>query len=119
MTFHVPEECRMKHGPLASDDSAGNNGAFALRLFGIKGQPIAVCIASDGGGWDHVSVQVSTGGTPSWEIMSLIKDVFWSKDDCVVQFHPPEAEYVNIHPDVLHLWRPQGYAIQTPPKEFV
>lgn len=119
MSFHVPEDCRMKTGPLASDKSYGNNGAFALRLFGIPKQPIAVCIASDGGGWDHVSIQVSTGGTASWEIMCLIKSVFWDDEDCVVQFHPPASQYVNKHPDVLHLWRPQGYAIQTPPKEFV
>ena len=37
--------------------------------------------------------------------MCQIKDMFWGPEDCVVQFHPPEADYVNNHPNCLHLWR--------------
>lgn len=119
MSFHVPEDCRMRSGPAASDASFGNNGAFGLRLHGIKGSPIAVCIASDGEGWDHVSVRVNGMDTPSWDVMCLIRSVFWDDSDTVVQFHPPADQYVNVHPNVLHLWRPQGYAIVLPPKELV
>lgn len=31
--------------------------------------------------------------------------MFWSAEDCVVQFHPPRSQYVNFHPNCLHLWR--------------
>ena len=31
--------------------------------------------------------------------------MFWGDEDCVVQFHPPRSEYVNMHPNCLHLWK--------------
>lgn len=58
-------------------------------------------------GWEHVSVSLpdSPHKCPSWEEMCLVKRWFWAPDDCVVQFHPPEADYVNNHAGCLHLWR--------------
>ena len=47
--------------------------------------------------------------------MCFVKTVFWDREDCVVQFHPPESEYVNDHPFCLHLWRPVGVVIARPP----
>lgn len=79
-------------------------------------------IASSGMGWDHVSVRAIESGTertPTWDEMCLIKDLFWDADDCVVQFHPPRSEYVDEHPNVLHLWRPSNTNIQTPPSILV
>lgn len=96
---------RLRHGPMGSDDSYGFNGAF---MFNVPGEARPVCVvASDGFGWKHISVsfgQVSNK-TPSWEIMCWIKDLFWDETDCVVQFHPPKSEYVNIHKGCLHLWQ--------------
>lgn len=40
--------------------------------------------------------------------------MFWDEDDCVVQFHPPRREYVNNHPNCLHLWRPVDGNMQIP-----
>lgn len=51
--------------------------------------------------------------------MCFIKDLFWDEDDTVIQFHPPRSEYVNCHPHCLHLWRPIGIEIATPPKWMV
>jgi hypothetical protein len=51
---------------------------------------------------------------PTWEEMCQINDMFWDKTDCVVQFHPPESEYVNNHPYCLHLWKPIGIALPMP-----
>jgi hypothetical protein len=86
-------------------------------------------MASDGAadelydtGWEHVSVSrlVRESTPPSWEEMCLVKGLFWADDECVVQFHPPKADYVNQHPGVLHLWRKKGAeAFPMPPKACV
>ena len=112
--FKVPKEYRLKTGSLGSDESYGNNGVFIIPLTNIKQ---IRCIASDGEGWEHVSVSVSIKETiriPKWEEMSFIKRLFWDDEDCVIQFHPPQSEYVNCHPDVLHLWRECGVNYKTP-----
>ena len=73
------------------------------------------------GEWEHVSV--SSAGDPAriptWEDMCFVKSLFWHPEECVVQFHPPEAEYINHHPGVLHLWRWTGGAFPMPPKIYV
>lgn len=57
-------------------------------------------------GWDHVSVTViDEKRTPTWEEMCYIKSLFWEPEDCVVQFHPRESQYVSMHPFALHLWK--------------
>lgn len=102
MSFHVPERYRIGYGPLGSDSEAGNNGAFLVPSKPGK-EPLKV-IASDGAGWEHVSVSLSIR-CPYWTEMAKIKRLFWDAQDCVVQFHPPESEYVNNHPFCLHMWR--------------
>lgn len=75
-------------------------------------------IACDGAevGWEHVSVSVDSAKCPTWEEMCFIKDLFWNKDEWVIQFHPNEKDYINIHPGVLHLWKPVNANLPTPPK---
>lgn len=65
--------------------------------------------------WEHVSVSVypSAKRLPTWDEMAHVKDLFWAPDETVVQFHPPESEYVNVH-QVLHLWKPP-YRLELPP----
>jgi hypothetical protein len=110
VSFHVPEDRRLVTGTLASRPEDGNNGAFLLRL---RYSRRALAIASDGLGWEHVSVSFVTD-TPTWDQMCEVKAVFWDPEDCVVQYHPPTSEYVNLHPHCLHLWRPVGSEIQRP-----
>lgn len=74
--------------------------------------------ATNGGGWDHVSVSLRNR-CPSWDEMCKIKDIFFGPEECVVQYHPAQSEYVNIHPYCLHLWKPQNRSIPVPPKIFV
>ena len=82
-------------------------------------RPNAVAIvASWGGGWEHVSVSLKKR-CPTWDEMCLVKDLFWAEDECVVQFHPPKAEYVNCHPYCLHLWKRVGAEYELPPSIFV
>lgn len=65
--------------------------------------------------WEHVSVSVYPKAKflPTWEHMCEVKDMFWRPDETVVQFHPPESEYVNVY-DCLHLWKPP-YDLALPP----
>lgn len=117
MSFHVPNDKRIREGAYGSDETYGNNGAFDLSL--ASGRK-AYVIASDGMGWEHVSVTLpSWKRVPSWAELCEVKSIFWDGCDCVVQFHPPEDEYVNQHPFCLHLWRPCGQNFPTPPSLLV
>ncbi|HPQ42908.1 MAG TPA: hypothetical protein PKZ42_01675 [Syntrophales bacterium] len=109
--FKVPNQFRITKGYFSSDDSCGNNGAFQIPR-GNNGKYFFV-IASDGEGWEHVSVSLPNR-TPTWEEMCLIKNIFWDSDDCVVQYHPPKSEYVNNCNNCLHLWRPVNKNLETP-----
>ena len=40
--------------------------------------------------------------------MCLVKDLFWSEHETVVQFHVPASDHVNNDPFCLHLWRWRG-----------
>ncbi len=113
MSFHVPEKLREQKVPvfMRTTQADGNNGVFTIG----HGTLIFTCIVSDGMNWEHVSVRSHGRRLPTWEEMCFIKDMFWDKEDVVMQLHPPKSEYVNCHPDVLHLWRPIGITIPRPP----
>src|SRR5262245_49880657 len=80
----------------------GKNGWFAFPS-PIPGR-ILFAIASDGSEWtkaglpgepwEHVSVHAEQGKrkekTPVWPEMCFVKNLFWDKEDSVIQFHPPE-----------------------------
>ena len=115
--FKVPEQHRITKQMdyyYGSTNLSGNNGAFKIRR---KGQWLNI-IASDGAGWEHVSVS-RKDRCPTWEEMNFVKELFWSENDCVVQFHPPESEYVNQHPNCLHLWKSTEYEFVLPPSILV
>lgn len=110
----VPEQFRITDGPLGSDESFGNNGAFYIYF---ENRHFTV-IASDGQDWEHVSV--STGNRPpNWKEMCFIKNLFWGEDECVVQYHPPKDQYVNNHESCLHLWKPLKEKMPVPPSILV
>lgn len=113
MAFKVPEKYRaLEHS--SPDD--GNNGLFYIPA--QKNRDTLKIIASDGLGWEHVSVSKKYE-VPSWDEMCKVKDIFWGEEDCVVQYHPPKSSYINVHPHVLHLWRPVDQSIPTPPLYMV
>ena len=70
-------------------------------------------IASDGMGWDHVSVSMADR-CPRWEEMDMVKNLFFDPEECVMQLHPPRSTAVNLHTYCLHLWRPQFTEIPRP-----
>ena len=110
----------MREGPLASNAAFGLHGAFIVD--GPCAHDLSI-IASDGTdpeaqGWEHVSVKCRNR-CPNWQEMSFVKDLFWADDECVIQYHPPKADYVNVHPYVLHLWKPVDHNIPTPPTGLI
>jgi hypothetical protein len=116
MAFHVPNEFRIGAGIFGSEESIGNNGAFEMKVLGYQ----LMLVASDGGGWEHVSVSIpGRNHSPSWPVMCEVKKIFWDPEDLVVQYHPRESDYVNFHQFCLHLWRPVGVELPTPPTIMV
>jgi hypothetical protein len=94
----------------------GFNGMFR---FTFEGQALRV-IAGEGDGWQHVSVTVEGDKRPpKWKVMCAVKDLFFEPEHWVVQYHPAQEVYVNMHPGCLHLWRPLDAPLPTPPKWMV
>jgi len=131
--FKVPESSRITPAQsliLGSDASFGCNGAFQVPSPEPGWSLFLICsdgteaLAKDTPSeqWEHVSVQARTATRsriPTWREMCYIKDLCWSAEDVVVQFHPKASEYVNYHPNVLHLWRWKHGTFPTPPTSDV
>jgi hypothetical protein len=113
MSFNAPVKYMVNHPTLGMGE--GNNGYFCFERNGITFH----VISSDGAGWEHVSVSLNKKRCPTWDEMCMIKDLFWDKDDCVIQYHPPKSEYVNNVSNCLHMWRPIGKELPIPPSILV
>lgn len=109
------EEFRVVPPTRGKSDPGANWGAFRI------GQLNVISSGTPQGAeppWEHVSV--STGHRcPSWEEMVRIKELFWTDDETVIQFHPAKAHAVNVHPYCLHLWRRIGLKLELPPRNLI
>jgi hypothetical protein len=116
------EAGRIQTGNAASNASWGAYGAFHVQ--GPCGEPLRIVASGADAddkmseGWEHVSVSTRRR-CPNWVEMCFVKNLFWSADECVVQFHPPESEYVNNHPYCLHLWKSNRFDFPLPPSILV
>jgi hypothetical protein len=90
------------------DEDDRSNGIMKIKPKGLVVQ------FSNGGGWEHVSVS-RKGKTPSWSDMDWIKRKFWPDWACVIQYHVPAREHIDVHKFCLHLWRPRDAEIPRPP----
>ena len=96
---------------------------WSFQLWGPCGADLFI-LASDGryygedNVWEHVSVSTPRR-PPNWQEMCFVKDLFWAEDECVVQYHPPVASYINNDPYCLHLWRWRGGEFPMPPAILV
>jgi hypothetical protein len=95
----------------------GPDGGAFLVPYPKTGASLRV-IASNGDGWDHVSVSLEHR-CPNWHEMDFIKRLFFAEDEWAMQLHPPPAKHINLHPYVLHLWRPQHETIPLPEPKAV
>lgn len=112
------EKNRMREQEIAVYGTNGDNCNGVFKVF-VNGKSF-ICIASNGGGWEHVSVHMTNQKRcPTWEEMCAIKDMFFEAEETVVQYHPAKSNYVNIHQYCLHLWRPLNAELIMPPLIFV
>jgi hypothetical protein len=116
------ERGRVREGHMASM-SGDQCGAFSVQ--GPSGRLLHI-IASNGldpdpklAGWEHVSVSLAGKYPPNWQEMCWVKNQFWTDEETVLQFHPRKSEYINIHPNCLHLWRNVGLDHPLPPPMLV
>lgn len=126
--FKVPEQYRKLTGRGESKPTDGNNGVFFIPLrkkaLGFNRTVIygqLQCIASDGLGWEHLSVCLVSQDckrllerTPTWEEMAMAKSLFWGEEDTCIEFHPPKSHYINNAVYVLHIWRKIGSNYELP-----
>lgn len=109
------EKYRVNKGPLASIKEYGCNGLFRIPY---RKKIKLTVIASNGDGWDHVSVSTEKR-CPTWNEMKYIKNLFFKSNETVIQYFPPEIAYVNNCPNCLHMWRKQGHNFELPPTYMV
>jgi hypothetical protein len=64
--------------------------------------------------WDHLSVS-RKNRCPNWQEMEHIVKMFGEDDETWMQLHVPASDHINIHPHVLHWWRPGEAEIPRPP----
>jgi hypothetical protein len=99
----------------------GHSGDHGTGVFRVP-SPIdggeLVIIASDGSGWEHVSVS-RANRCPNWPEMEHIRRLFFRPEETVMQLHVPDKDHINMHPFCLHLWRPQQTEIPRPPDWMV
>lgn len=80
-------------------------------------------VASNGSGWDHVSVcLLDRKGkfierTVTWDEMCEIKRLFFRTDEQVVEFHPRKQDYIDDHHYVLHIWKSNVLEFPLPDKK--
>ena|SRR6516162_9585380 len=104
---------RLREGYYRSSPSDGPMGVFIVQ--GPCGTELIIMSSGvdQEDGWEHVSVSTKRR-PPNWQEMSFVKDAFWHDDEVVVQFHPAKKDYINCHPNCLHLWRHKD-GHKTPP----
>lgn len=106
----IIEKHRIQHGPFKSNALYLCNGMFERH--GLR------VIASDGDGWDHVSVSKQQR-CPTWEEMETVREWFFEDDETIVQFSVPRSQHLNLHQFCLHMWRKQDQEYELPPSSMV
>lgn len=110
------EAARIREGKAATNQG-DQHGCFSL----YRGSANLRVIVSTNPDWEHVSVSLEDR-CPTWDEMCWIKSLFFEPEECCMQLHPPESDYVNCHPHCLHIWKPgKMYCgqIPRPPAELV
>lgn len=64
---------------------------------------ISVCLELDGLRWLHVSFSYKDR-FPTWDDVGEVKRIFVGDDRAALQVFPRARDYVNHHPNCLHLW---------------
>lgn len=96
----------------------GDSKCGAFMVESPLGRACLRIYATSDTGWDHVSVSLFNR-CPRWQEMQYVKLLFFKEDETAMQLHVPMEDHINVHPYVLHLWRPVNAKIPLPPKALV
>ena len=112
MAFHPPQDERT----LVEMAKTGDGNVYVIPVHPRRAFLVGSDITLD---WEHVLVTAidprdGSVSMATWDEMCLVKEIFWDKEDMVMQLHPPQSEYVNDNPYTLHLWRPVKEVIPNP-----
>ena len=103
---HVEEDCGPSEpapAPAIMPVGWQRMDAFSYRHRGGLAVILTEALERDGHRWRHLSVS-ARGRLPTWEELVAVKEVFLGTDSVAVQVLPPRREWVNDHPNVLHLF---------------
>jgi hypothetical protein len=99
---------------LKNTELMGDEGCGAFIVPSNVNEEALRVIASDGAGWDHISVSLEHR-CPIWMEMEFIKRLFFKDNETAMQLHVPPDDHISYHPYCLHLWRPHHRPIPRPP----
>jgi len=116
VNFEILDKYRIKTGMFATKDLTPY-GAFFIPAT-KNGEWLKVICAPMDSEWQHVSVS-HPRRCPTWMEMAKVKDLFWSEEETVVQFHPKKSSYINNHPYCLHLWKKKDFEHELPPSILI
>ncbi len=112
--YRITDRASLRHwGGWAGDETCG-----AFRIPSPLDKALIMVVASNGEGWDHVSVS-RTNRCPNWPEMERRAGLFFKDDETAMQLHVPRADHLNLHPYCLHWWRPHDGTIPRPPSTMV
>ena len=109
-----------QYGPrvIETMGSAGDHGNGAFIVHSVIDRAQLLVVASNGEGWDHVSVS-RRNRPPNWTEMEQVAKLFFAADEVAVQYHVPATEHVNAAVNALHWWRPQHGELPRPSMHLV
>ena len=116
MDLEKLEKYREKKG-LWKTDPGTQHGLFFVPS-NKYGEFLKVLCAPMESEWQHVSVS-HPRRVPTWSEMCSVKDLFWSEEETVVQFHPKKSEYINNVATCLHMWKKKDVEYELPPSILV
>lgn len=125
----IVENCRKRIAGRWSSEYGDKGGYFIVpypynpNLKKQRNDVTLSVLVGSGDGWDHISIHVELNGEkkrcPTWEEMSFIKDLFFEDNEWTVQYHPAKSNHINLHPYVLHIWKPIDKELPVPPEWMV
>lgn len=104
MPLVIPAGWRRLSDIVFENEAGELNGNWYEDLTGLR-VGLSVEKEQDGRWWVHLSVS-HRDRLPKWKEFVMVKEIFIGRDRPAVQVLPERAKWVNIHPNVLHLFSP-------------
>lgn len=111
--LHEIDAHRRVDWELRAHGVVGDKGNGCFELMHEGGAQLWI-IASNGGGWDHLSVSLKDR-CPTWLEMEAVRKLFTAPGEVWLQFGVPSRDHINLHEYCLHWWRHQHREVRLPP----